>query len=289
MNKQRKLDDIISDMTEEEANILLNLRNNKIDSKQLSELIKGKPKKYNEISIGINDKHVLFGVLSDLHIGHECYRPDILEHAVKTFNNKGVEFILIPGDVLEGNSGRDGHIFELTHIGATAQLNYGVSELSKFKQPIYGIIASNSHDGWFSGKGNMGLDIGEELQKRLKNFNYLGLDEADLKLDNKLVIRMIHPGGGTAYAYSYKIQKYVNSLSGGKKPNLIFEGHYHKLLYLMYRNIHCYEAGTLESQTKFMKKIGTSANLGYWIVDVSVGKHGGVNSVTNTLYPFYEK
>lgn len=260
-----------------------------LSPKQLENLLKDKPMRYEEISLGLSDKHIKYLATADLHCGHKCYRPDILDHAAKMATKQGVDFILIAGDIMEGLSGRDGHIFELTHTGASSQIDYTVSELSKFKQPIYAITASNSHDGWLSGKNNMGLEVGPEFQRRLKNFNYLGQDEADIKLDNGLRIRMVHPGGGSAYAISYKLQKYVNAISGGQKPNIILEGHFHKSLYMLYRNIHCFEAGTMESQTNFMKKIGTPAMLGYWIVDVQVGKNGGVNAITPTFYPFYEK
>jgi hypothetical protein len=159
--------------------------------------------------------------------------------------------------------------------------------LSQIEQPIYGITAKNSHDGWFSSKNNMGFEVGPELEEKIKNFNFLGYDEADLNLENGLKIRMTHPGGGTAYAISYKLQKYINSLSGGQKPNMLFQGHYHKADYLFYRNIHAYDSGTLESQTNFMKKKGTPAMLGYWVIDVRANKKG-VDSVRNEFIPFYE-
>jgi hypothetical protein len=81
----------------------------------------------------------------------------------------------------------------------------------------------------------------------------------------------------------------MGALSGGQKPNIIHEGHFHKSIYLPYRNIHCFDVGTMEGQTKFMKKIGTPAMMVYWIIDVAVGKNGGVNAITPTFYPFYER
>ena len=55
----------------------------------------------------------------------------------------------------------------------------------------------------------MGLDIGEELERANDHYKFVGFNEQDLELDNGLKIRLRHPGGGTAYAISYKMQKYV--------------------------------------------------------------------------------
>ena len=238
--------------------------------------------------LDFNDKKVKIGVISDTHIGHKLYRYDVLRHAASEFTKEGVDFVVHPGDIIEGMSGREGHIYELSHVGHEAQMKYAIDELSIIKQPIYGITASNSHDGWYNSKNNAGVQVGPQLEKDLKNFKFLGFDEADLKLDNGLVIRLSHPGDGVAYALSYKLQKYINAISGGQKPNLLFEGHYHKANYLFYRNIHAFDAGCLIDQTIFMKKKQTPAMVGYWIVTCEVGKSGGVNSVTPKFRPYYE-
>lgn len=283
------LEELLKYMTKDEIKILETIKQTNLTSKELKELLKGKPKAYGTTEINFTDRHVKFGVISDLHIGHSCYRPDILDHFAKYTKQSGCEFVLIPGDLVEGLSGREGHIYELTHIGATEQIEYGISELSKIQLPIYAITASNSHDGWYHSKGNAGLEVGPILEDKLDNFTFLGKDEADLKLKNGLIIRLVHPGDGTAYSLSYKLQRYINAISGGVKPNILLEGHYHKSLYMFYRNIHAYDCATAESQTIFMRKIGTPAHLGYWVIDVNVGKKGGVNKINMEFIPFYEK
>jgi len=235
----------------------------------------------------INGKHTKFTVISDLHMGHIKYRPDILEHAIKNSNKQHSEFYCLPGDILEGMSGREGHIYELAHIGASNQLKYGIEQLSQIEKPIYAITATNSHDGWFSSKNNMGFEVGPNLEEKIKNFHFLGYDEADLKLDNGITIRMIHPGDGTAYALSYKGQRYLNSLSGGQKPDILLQGHYHKAMYMFYRNVHFFDAGCLEDQTIFMKKKQTPAMTGYWILDVWANKKG-VDRIKTEFIPFFE-
>lgn len=270
------------------------LEHHHISQEELNLVLKGakqrKPSSLRQTAIPHKSQMVRYGLISDTHMGHKCFRPDILQAAVYEFQRKSVEFILLPGDILEGMSGRDGHILELSHIGATNQLNYAHQQLAQFKQKIYAITAEQSHDGWFSSKGNAGLEVGPELQRRLgkDKFEFMGTDEQDLVLGNGLRIRMIHPGEGTAYAISYMGQKYLNSLSGGQKPNIVHSGHHHKWLYMFYRNVHFTESGTLEEQTIFMRKKKTPAHLGFAVVDVAVGKQGGVNMFCPQFFPFYE-
>jgi len=248
------------------------------------------PHRYTKRSIEFGDKHTKFGVFSDSHMGHEGYDPHKMDVARFYFKKEGVDFIVNSGDTIEGMSGRDGHIYEVTHIGATAQMDFATEEFKKLDLwNVYSIEADSSHGGWFKSKGNMGLDIGPELERRIKSYIFLGYDEQDLDIGNGITLRLRHPGGGTAYALSYKMQKYVESISGGDKPNIVVQGHFHKAGYNFYRNIHCFDAGTLCDQTPFMKKTNSPAHTGFWIVDAYADKHKkGVERIKSEFFPFYE-
>lgn len=272
--------------------LLKEIKRLKLSPVELSRMVEqfrsGQKQSGNTIKIDVPDSKVKFGVLSDTHFGHKAYQPKILDDAARRFGDESVDFVLHAGDVCEGMSGRDGHIYELSHIGASEQMRYALHELNKIKQPVYFITASQSHDGWFSSKGNAGFELGPELASKNRKLHFLGYDEADILLDSGLKIRLVHPGDGVAYALSYKLQRYVNSLSGGQKPNIIFEGHYHKAEYFFYRNIHCFDASTLEAQTVFMKKKGSPAMMGYWIVEADLNRRHGVVSLKPEFVPFYE-
>lgn len=279
---------------EKEKEILEELKKRKIPKNELDIILKNlksiNPIKYKPQKIDFPDNHVKFGVFSDAHMGHQCYRPDILRKMIKDGKRQGLEFYLNAGDTIEGMSGREGHIYELSKIGASEQIKYFVEQFNKFHKDVFSIEAQNSHGGWFKSKGNAGLDIGEELQRRSNHYKFIGYDEQDIKLDNGAKIRLRHPGGGTAYAISYKIQKYIEAMSGGKKPHLLFDGHFHKALYMFYRNVHGFETGTLCEQTPFMKKTNTPAHMGYWIIDLNMHKkkQKGVERIKSEFIPFYE-
>ena len=244
--------------------------------------------KYYEKKIDFPDKHVKFLLFADAHMGHKEYKHDLKQKMRADAKRQGCEFGVNVGDTIEGMSGREGHIYELDYIGYSAQVDFFAKEFH-FGMPVYSIEAQDSHSGWYHNKANMGVNIGKELERRAKDYKFIGYNEQDLVLANGLKIRLKHPGGGTAYAISYKLQKYLNSMTGGDKPDMLFEGHFHKSMQMFYRNVHAFESGTLCGQTPFMKKIGTPAHMGYWILDVYMHKQKskGVERVISQWIPHF--
>jgi predicted phosphodiesterase len=274
-------------VTAEDLAILSEVKNSKVSLGELKQRLTGvrpEPKKvYDHSTTG----HFKIGVIADTHIGQEKFDSGLFEYAGKIFREKGVKNVYHSGDILEGASGRDGQCFELTHIGFENQVTYAAELLKKhFKGlQVYGIIGN--HDLWFKQKNNAGVNVGTVLQDRAKNFHYLGEMEADIKLGKNCVMKLFHPGDGTAYASSYKIQKLVESLEGGSKPAILIEGHYHKALYMFQRNVHCIEAGTLCGQTGWMRGKKIPAHKGFWILDIETGEKG-IKSFSPTFYPAYD-
>lgn len=230
-----------------------------------------------------------FMVISDSHIGHKDFKPEILQHAFAYAKKFKPEAIYHPGDVVEGMSGRPGHIYELTHIGATPQVNYAAELLADTPVKIFAI--TGNHDQWYYNKANGGLDVGEQLQDKLgkDKFEYLGMNEADIMLTPNVRMKMFHPNDGTAYAQSYKLQKLIESFTGGDKPNVVFEGHYHKALYMFTRNVHGFESGTLCGQTPFMRGKKIPAHMGFWAVEITYDKAGKqIDSIRPEFVAHYE-
>jgi predicted phosphodiesterase len=224
-----------------------------------------------------------FGVISDTHIGHCKFKEELFAQAAHDF--KDVDAILHPGDHLEGMSGRPGHVYELAQIGYQRQFARAVELYGLFDgKPMYGI--DGNHDQWFKAKGDIGVVVGENLAQRVKNYTHLGEWEGDLKI-NGLWLRLFHANDGTAYANSYKGQQLVNSLTGGEKPHVIFQGHYHKSLYQFTRNVHMFDAGTLCGQTQFMRGKKLAAHIGYWVVTITWNATG-VLKVENCFTSGYE-
>jgi len=229
-------------------------------------------------------RHFRVGVTSDWHVGNKNFRYDVFEDSVKIFNKEKVDEIYHPGDIIEGMSNRDGHIYELAIPGVSGQLDRAVDLLNQYKQPITGVLGN--HDLWAMKKGNQGMDIAGELERRVKNLSMIGHLYGDIQVNPNTTIRLSHEGA-SSYALSYSMQKRINSLSGGDKPSVIFNGHLHKALYMFYRNIHAVEAGTLEDQTEFMKMKGSPSHVGFWICDIHYNRNG-VTKFSPTFYPYFK-
>jgi hypothetical protein len=87
---------------------------------------------------------------------------------------------------------------------------------------------------------------------------------------------------------SYKVQKRIEAMSGGEKPNVLAIGHYHKAEYIPeYRNVHAFQTGCLQAQTPFMRGKGISAMIGGWIVELHLNVDGAIESLTSSFRSFY--
>ena len=228
------------------------------------------------------------GVFSDAHIGQEKFHEGLFERMGKTFKKKKVDAVYQVGDILEGMSGRPGHVYELAQVGFEAQMDKAVQLFTEHLNglDIYGI--DGNHDGWYRNKGDAGVIVGRELENRVKNYTHLGEMEADVWLAKNVKMSLMHPNDGTAYAISYKLQKLMEAYTGGEKPNILLEGHYHKALYFFNRNIHGLEAGTVCGQTKWMRGRKIPAHMGFWVVDIKHNKNG-VQEFSPTFHPEYNE
>jgi len=258
-----------------------------LSEQEIITLIKSARRKpTNKERLYISGRHIKYGYFSDPHIGHEKFIEPFYMKMVRVFKKEKPEFIVVPGDHLEGMSNRPGHIYELTHIGFEQQINYAADLYNLIPMKIYGI--DGNHDKWFFKPQNLGVIVGKELEKRVKHYKHLGQDEGDLEIAPGITIKLFHANDGTAYADSYKIQKLIESFTGGEKPNIIHSGHYHKHLYLFRRNIHGFESGTLCDQSKFMRGKKIQAHVGFGIVDVYFNRWG-VDRIEHKFFPYYKR
>jgi hypothetical protein len=165
-----------------------------------------------------------------------------------------------------------------THMGSLyagqdmLEAAYDVFEYPRRKGVTTHFILGN-HDMSFWKRA--GINIGPKIAEARDDMFYLGVEEADIIFKGEdgrsAKVRLIHPGKGTAYAISYQIQKYIESLTGGNKPHVLLVGHYHKTELLpQYRNVYAVQAGTLERQTPFMRARNIAAHMGFWIIEFSV-------------------
>jgi len=231
------------------------------------------------------EQKVKIGVFGDCHIGALEFDEPFFKEMVKRFKKEKVSRIYDVGVHLEGMSTRPGHVYQLKHIGFSQQIRKAAELYNLFHTDVYGI--DGNHDAWYQKKSDQGIIVGEELANRVKKYHHLGQDEANIKIGKNVLMKMVHPGDGTAYAISYKMQKRMEAFTTTQKPNILLSGHYHKALYMFNRNIHGLECGTLCGQTQWMRSKNIPAHKGFWILEMEIGK-GGIGSFKPTFYAGYK-
>lgn len=214
--------------------------------------------------------HLRFAMTGDRHHGSLYHHDGALAGFYEHLEAKGVEVVYDCGDILDGHKVYRGQEFELRDLGLEAQLN----RVKSAPVTIPTRFITGNHDASF--KSAAGIPVGQliELQNP-EMYQFLGEEQARFVYETPngpFEIMLLHPGGGSSYALSYRPQKIVESLEGGTKPNLLGIGHYHKAMMISsYRNVAVFEAGTFQRQTPFMARGGLAAHVGGWIIDVWVG------------------
>ena len=254
----------------------------------LAKSIQGTNEDYHTLGakkIDFGGKVVKYGYLGDTHIGSKYTPIDRIYAAFDEFKKEKVDFVLHGGDVVEGMSNRPGHIYELSELGYTAQKKKAVEVFSQWNDTKIYTIDGN-HDRWFI-KSN-GAYIVPDICEAVPCMEFLGHDEGDLILDNGAKIKLWHGEDGSSYALSYRMQKVIESLMGGEKPNIMHLAHVHKFSHIFERNIHAVSGGCIQNQTKWMRGKRLSAHTCFQIMEVTFSPKGEVKKFNLTNYPFYE-
>lgn len=220
--------------------------------------------------------------MSDTHLGSKYTNPADIVAAFKHAESEGCQMIAHVGDIFEGMSNREGHIYELSEIGYTAQLELGRQVFAETKLPVNAI--SGNHDEWFI-KSN-GAYIVKELCDSLPHLNYLGQNYGTIYLNGARYELTHGLDGGGAYAISYRVQKIIEAYEGGQKPQIIGTGHDHKAGYFFIRNVHAFLGGCMQNQSDWMRQTRKSAMKGYWIIEALIDD-GEVRKIRMEFTPFY--
>ncbi len=225
-----------------------------------------------------------FGYISDSHGGSLYADWPLLNFAYDVFEKEKIKIVFHAGDITDGIKMYRGHEYELEAHGADNQVSL-VTERYPLKKNMITYFITGNHDYSFWKHG--GTEIGGKITKERPDLVHIGHQEADITIGEKeftATVRLFHPDGGTAYAWSYQTQKYISSLASGTKPDILLTGHYHKALTMPYRGVYAVLGGTLQQQTPFMRGRTLAAVVGFWILEVVVGPNRIV-SVKSQFYP----
>lgn len=214
------------------------------------------------------DGTYLFGFTSDNHLGSKYARLDVLNDLYDRFAAQKVDRVFNAGNWIDGEARFNKH--DLLVHGFEPQLRYLAEHYPQRKGIHTYAVAGDDHEGWAAQRE--GLDPGKAAERIMRecgraDWHDMGYMEAFIRLRHaktgkSTMLHLMHPGGGSAYAISYTMQKIVEGYDGGEKPAVLLAGHYHKLSYNLVRNVHAIQTGTTEDQTPFMRKKKLSAHVG---------------------------
>jgi predicted phosphodiesterase len=226
------------------------------------------------------------GIVSDTHMGSKHQQITYLNEVYDIFKARGIKHVFHSGDITEGSGMRKGHEHEIFLHGADEQTEYIIDNYPK-RDGITTYFILGNHD--MSHMKNGGTNIGKRIDEKRDDMVYLGVYNAKINLGDNCIMELNHPLDGASYAISYAIQKMADSYSGNAKPNILINGHHHKMAYLFYRNIHCIEAGTFEAQTPFMRGKRISAHVGGIILHINLDDTGTIKSFAPEFITYYDE
>ena len=237
-------------------------------------------------TIEVPETGICFGLFGDTHNGSLYEDIGALNAYTKEAVEAGAQCFLHAGDCLEGHKLYKGQEFETHARGWNEQKKHWAKVSPRTGLDTYFI--TGNHDA--SLKKLAGINVGEGLAEERKDYKYIGEDQGTIVLKdkngNKCTVMLLHPGGGSAYALSYRPQKIVEQIEGGTKPNILGIGNYHKAEWIpSYRNVSVFQVGCFQRQTPFMLSKGLSAHVGGWII--KAGFKRGVANVESTFIAFY--
>lgn len=181
-------------------------------------------------------EEIIFGALGDTHLGSKHERLDVLDTLYKDYQENGIKDVYHTGNMVEGDARFNK--FDVKVYGLEGQTDYFLEHYPRVEGVTTYYITGDDHEGWWMQRE--GINYGKYLQNKAiecgrDDLVFIGHVEADVVFespdgnpDNHRHMRVMHPGGGSSYAYSYKPQKIVEAAQGGEKPHICLIGHYHK-------------------------------------------------------------
>ena len=226
-----------------------------------------------------------FGLIGDTHLGSKfqqlTYLWDFYEYCAK----QGIKTVLHAGDMTDGNGYLyRGQQFEMFLHGFREQREYVIENYPKVDGIKTYVIMGNHDESWIK---SADINIVEQIAREREDIEYIGRLGAYAFIE-KARAYLIHPIGGSAYAQSYKAQKFIESFSSENKPQLFFLGHWHFALQGFLRNIHYMLTGCFQAQTPYELVRGLHPAIGGWILNFDLDKDGySIKNLETIFRPYY--
>ncbi len=233
------------------------------------------------------DNKFRFAAFGDLHAGSKYARWDVREDLTRRAEKFRAMAILDTGNWIDGEASFNRYDLEV--VGLEMQLQMLATRYPKTRIPTYAVTGAD-HEGWYVKRE--GIDVGRNCEAVMRAAGHpwtnLGYMQADILLRNAnskavSILRVMHPGGGSAYALSYKPQKIIEAMEGGEKPAVLLIGHYHKIDFGLVRNVFYCQTGTSQDQTPFLAQKGIEVHVGGFLIEMEQDPETGARPTKGFL------
>lgn len=219
---------------------------------------------------------------------HNCSKYQqvtLLYDAYAEFNKRQVDFVLHAGDLVDGKNMYRGQDREVFKTGADEQAQYTIDNYPKLERNRRTYIIGGQHDRSFY--RDSGHNVVHAVCKERKDLVYRGFYKAEFIVKG-LPIGLQHPGGGVAYALSYKMQKniesmmgYVASIPSATRHILEAFGHWHVAVHIpSYMGVDVVGLPCFQSQTPYLEQLGKMPVVGFAIAEIKLDKNDNLSSTT---------
>lgn len=241
------------------------------------------------------DNTFLFGACGDQHVGSKHYREDVCADLYARYADAEVQAVFNTGNWIDGEA----------HFNRHDLVAHGIDEQARLLAEVYpdaGLdtyaIWGADHEGWYANRE--GIDVGSYVEGVMRgagrtDWHNLGFMEAHVDLVNANTgkvakLAVVHPGGGSAYAMSYRPQKIIESYEGGEKPSVVLFGHYHKLDPGLVRSVWYFQTGCCQDQTVFMRQKSIEAHVGGGMLALEQDPEtGAITGCSPTMWRYFNR
>lgn len=182
-----------------------------------------------------NPQTVRWLELSDIHAGSLQFDRKTLHQVLQRALDEGIKDVHIAGDLCDGYKVYRGHMTNLRYWQAQDQAD----ELAEIFQqyPFRYLAIKGNHDYSFEKLGS--VNPIKLIEDQVDDFHFLDSYAADIVIAG-VVCRMVHLGGGRAYALSYGGQTYVRDLFAGQGEDVYVNGLKYRMRFLHCGHLHTY-------------------------------------------------
>lgn len=219
-------------------------------------------------------KRIKFGIVCCSHYGSKFQAKTPLAQFAAYAKNQKVDYMIHAGDVTDGPFDRHKNPHEVFLHDFDRVVEYAAKTLPNTGIPW--LMLGGNHDSWFKLGG--GPDVIEAIARERDDVTYIGDSLGYVTLEDTR-FEVVHPHQGSAYAYSYRLQKHIESLAPHLKPAVCIMGNFHKFASVFYRGVFGVQTPAFQTQTPWMANKSLVSEVGGIILEIGTHPQGIAPSV----------